>query len=66
MHRSQNTQNSSNNRSHNSSLNRPHHDSQNRSHNRKHKYSTKVNEIDELSDCSPDCSDRSRFAQYTR
>ena len=60
-HRSQNTQNSS----HNSSPNRPHHNSQNRSHNRQQlKYSTKVNEIDELNDYSPDCSDRSDCEDY--
>ena len=64
-HRSQNTQHSSHNRSHNSSHNRPHHDSQYRSHNRQqHKYSTKINEIDDLSDCSPDCSDRSDCEDY--
>ena len=51
-HRSQNTQYSSKNRSHHSSHNRPHNRQQ-------HKYNTKINEIDDLSDCSPDCSDRS-------
>ena len=58
--RSQSTQHSLHNRSHNSSHNRPHHNSQNRSHNRQqHKYSTKINEIGELSDYSPYCSDGS-------
>ena len=64
-HRSQNTQHSSHNRSHNSSNNRPHHNSQNRSHNRQqHKYNTKINEINELSDYSPDCSDRTECDDY--
>ena len=64
-HRSQNTQHSSHNRSQHSSHNRSHHNSQNRSHNRQqHKYSTKVNEIDDLSDCTPDCSDRSDCEDY--
>ena len=64
-HRSQNTQYSSKNRSQHSSHNRSHHNSQNRSHNRQqHKYNTKINEIDDLSDCSPDCSDRSDCEDY--
>ena len=65
MHRPQNTQCSSHNRSHNISHDRPHHNSQNRSHNRQqHKYSSKVNEIDEHSDWSPDCSYRSDCEGY--
>ena len=64
-HRSQNTQHSSHNRSQHSSHNRSHHNSQNRSHYRQqHKYSIKINEIDDLSDCSPDCSDRSDCEDY--
>ena len=56
-HRSQNTQYSSKNRSHHSSHNRPHNRQQ-------HKYNAKINEIDDLSDCSPDCSDRSDCEDY--
>ena len=63
-HRLQNAQYSSKNRSQYSSHNRSHHNSQNRSHNRQHKYNTKINEIDDLSDCSPDCSDRSDCEDY--
>ena len=63
--RSQNTQHSSHTRSQHSSHNRSHHNSQNRSHNRQqHKDSTKINEIDELSDRSPDCSYRSDCEDY--
>ena len=29
-----------------------------------HKYNTKINEIDDLSDCSPDCSDKSDCEDY--
>ena len=55
-HRSQKIQHSSHNRSQHSSHNRSHNNSQNRSHNRQqHKYSTKVKEVDDLSDCIPDC-----------
>ena len=63
-HRSQITEHSSHNRSQHSSHNRSHHNSQNRSHNRQHKYCTKISEIDDLSDCSPDCSDRSDCEDY--